>query len=119
MRTAYALEALLLMADGADDRAPGGAVTKALCGHWDHEPPCPEAPHHTRADRTGRELAVRVLFAVDPERESAVRERIEEALATGHLVGPDGVTSEWRLVRIADSAVRAAESDHAERLRRG
>lgn len=118
MRTTYALEALLVMADGADDRAPGGAVTGALCGHWDHEPPCPEAPHHTRAERAGSELNVRVLFAVAAERRASIRDRIEAALATGRLVGPDGVVSEWRLVRTADSPVRAAESEHAERLRR-
>ena len=33
--------------------APGGAITVALCGSWDHEPPCPLAPHHTRAHRSG------------------------------------------------------------------
>jgi hypothetical protein len=119
MRAAYALEALVEMAAGADDRAPGGAVTLELCGSWDHEPPCPEAPHHTGTERAGIRLRVRVLFAVDPARETAVRERIEAALATGHLVGPDGVTSEWRLVSTADSPVLAAESDHADRLRRG
>ena len=119
MRAACALEALLVMADGADDRAPGGAVTLALCGDWDHAPPCPDAPHHTRTERAGSRLDVRVLFAVDPGREAAVRERIEAALATGRLVGPDGVTSEWRLTSIADSPVRATESDQAERLRRG
>ena len=35
------------LAEGADRAAPGGAVTPALCGAWDHEPPCPIAQHHT------------------------------------------------------------------------
>jgi hypothetical protein len=46
-----------------DDRAPGGAITVALCGSWSHDPPCPLAPHHTDALRDGGELdhAARVL----------------------------------------------------------
>ena len=32
------------MEPDADVRAPGAAVTVVLCGHWDHEPPCPLAP---------------------------------------------------------------------------
>ena len=39
-----------MMPAPADDGAPGAAVTVALCGHWEHPPPCPLAPHHTRAE---------------------------------------------------------------------
>ncbi|MEX5721628.1 hypothetical protein [Geodermatophilus maliterrae] len=45
----FAHDGLLSMEPGADDRAPGGVITVALCGSWEHEPPCPLAPHHTRA----------------------------------------------------------------------
>ena len=43
-RTAYAHDAVVILDPGGDSRAPGGAITVALCGHWDHEPPCPLAP---------------------------------------------------------------------------
>jgi hypothetical protein len=46
------------MEPDADMRAPGAAVTVALCGHWDHEPPCPLAPHHVRVDEDDGELRV-------------------------------------------------------------
>ena len=41
----------------ADVRAPGAAVTVALCGHWEHEP-CPLAPHHVSAHENDGELRV-------------------------------------------------------------
>jgi hypothetical protein len=44
--TEFVHEAAIDVADGADPRAPGGAITVALCGHWEHEPPC-RWPHHT------------------------------------------------------------------------
>jgi hypothetical protein len=28
-----------------------GAITVALCGHREHQPPCPTAPHHASAER--------------------------------------------------------------------
>ena len=46
MVQAYAHEGSLELADGADDRAPGAAVTVSLCGHWDHEGDC-RWRHHT------------------------------------------------------------------------
>jgi hypothetical protein len=39
-RAAYAHDAFVILDPGEDTRAPGGAITVALCGHWDHEPPC-------------------------------------------------------------------------------
>jgi hypothetical protein len=36
MREAFAHEAVLVMEPDADMRAPGAAITVALCGHWDH-----------------------------------------------------------------------------------
>jgi len=38
VRQAFAHEAVLVTEPDADVRAPGAAVTVALCGHWDHEP---------------------------------------------------------------------------------
>ena len=37
MRDTFAHDAVLALAPGADERAPGAAITVALCGHWDHE----------------------------------------------------------------------------------
>jgi len=34
------------MPRGDSANALGGAITIALCGHWDHTPPCPLAPHY-------------------------------------------------------------------------
>ena len=52
MRQAFAHDAVVVLDAGGDDRAPGGAITVELCGHWDHEPPCPLAAHHTGVRRT-------------------------------------------------------------------
>jgi hypothetical protein len=117
MRQPYAHEAVLVMAPDADVRAPGAAVTVALCGHWEHEPPCPLAPHHTHAERVDDRVAVRILFATEPEREDLVRERIDDALSAGRLDGPEGVTT-WRLASSGDSALSPEERDHADRLAR-
>jgi len=43
MRQAFAHEAILVVQPQADLRAPGAAITVALCGHWEHQPPCPLA----------------------------------------------------------------------------
>lgn len=115
MREAFAHEAVLAMADDADLRAPGGAITVALCGHWEHEPPCP-VPHHSSADQAGDEVRLRILFAIEPGSESVVRQRIESALSDGSLIGPDGVTTEWELLRNQPSDVHADEQEHADRL---
>lgn len=117
MREVFAHEAVLDMAPDADAQAPGAAITAALCGHWDHEPPCPLAPHHTCAARVGGELHVRTLFAVEPTFYSDVRERIDRALAAEHLSGPDGVTARWQLLGSHRSDVAPDETDDAQRLR--
>jgi hypothetical protein len=89
-KQAYAHDAVLLMAPGGDERAPGGAVTLTLCGSWSHEPPCPLAPHHTAVSRTGDGLRVRVLFAAAPRDEERVRALIDAALRSGGAPTPDG-----------------------------
>jgi hypothetical protein len=72
MRRAFAHEAVLVMDPDADLQAPGAAVTAALCGHWDHQPPCPLAPHHTHAHRADGEVRLRILFATAPHNETTV-----------------------------------------------
>ncbi|WP_189327871.1 hypothetical protein [Streptomyces flaveus] len=116
MRQAFAHEAVVVMEADGDVRALGAAVTVALCGQWEHEPPCPLAPHHTAAERSGAEIRLRVLFAADPATEADVRSRIEGALARAGLNGPDGVTTRWQFDRARPSPVREDEAEHAERL---
>lgn len=116
MRKAYAHEAVLEMDPDADTNAPGGAITVELCGHWEHEPPCPLAPHHTRAVRVNRDVHLRILFATDPEQETTVRTGIDLALSGRRVRGPDGAITHWRLQTSSVSAVSDHESEHAERL---
>src|SRR5437870_8612006 len=105
MRQVFAHDAVLMMEPDADLRAPGGAVTAALCGHWDHELSCPLAPHHSWADRAGSEVRVRILFAAEPDMKTVIRQRIELAPSRGQLQGPDGVTA-WPLRGSQHSDVR-------------
>lgn len=109
-RRAFAHEAVLALDDGADANAPGGAITVALCGHWDHEPPCPLAPHHTAAALGDDGLRLRILFAANDSDEKAVRALIEQALASGRLTGPDGRVSTWSVCWSAPSPVRPDEA---------
>lgn len=62
---------------------------------------------------------MRVVFATEPALESAVRERIEAAVARGHLTGPDGVETRWRRRESAAADLRPNELALAERLRTG
>jgi len=116
MREAFAQDAALSMAPDADERAPGAAITVALCGHLEHPPPCPLAPHHTAAKRVGGTVHLRVLFAAERQAETEVRSRIELALGTGRLTGPDGVTTQWQLISTHPGSVSTSEQAHAARL---
>ena len=114
-RAAYAHDAVVILDPGGDSRAPGGAITVALCGHWDHKPPCPLAPHHTDASIVGDgTVMLRVLFATDDE--TRVRSLIGQALSAGRVTGPDGRVTTWTLQSSDPSSVRPDEADHAARL---
>ena len=103
MRTAFAHEAILTMDTAADLRAPGGAVTIALCGAWEHEPPC-RWPHNNELGSSGE---FRTLFIAPAGEEAEVRERIAGALA----VGPG-----WHVLRARARDVLPGERELAERL---
>ena len=75
-------------------------------------------PHHTSATRVGGNVHLRTLFAVVPEMERLVRERINFALTSEAMPGPDGVANEWQLRSSAPSPVTPEEADHAQRLAR-
>jgi hypothetical protein len=117
MAQGFAHEAVLSMAEEADQNAPGAAVTVALCGHWEHEPPCPLAPHHVRTERHEDGLHVRILFVTEPQNEVEVRRRIDRALA-GQWELPDSLAAAWELQSSRSSAVTPDEVAHTERLMR-
>ena len=83
-----------MLEPGANPAAPGGAVTLALCGSWDHAGPC-RWPHETSAEWNERRGRLRVTFTADADEEKRVRALIERALAGGKCVGPDGKLSRW------------------------
>jgi hypothetical protein len=122
MRATFVHTAELIMAADADERAPGAAITLALCGSWEHPPPCPLAAHHTAARRAagpGAAVRLRVLFAAEPQDEPGVRGQIVAALGAGELRGPDGGLTRWRLAAEGPDVVAAEESAHAARLANG
>ncbi len=53
------------MEPDAELSSPGAAITLSLCGSWDHDPPCPLAPHFTSASRVGDEVHLRTLFSAE------------------------------------------------------
>ncbi|MGB3520999.1 MAG: hypothetical protein WBA50_05955 [Mycobacterium sp.] len=117
-RHAYAHDAVVVMEPGGSPNAPGGAIAQALCGSWDHPPPCPLAPHHVAHHVVGDEVVLRVLFAAEAADEPRVRRLIGEALAAGELTGPDGLVSIWRLKSTNASDIQPSEKSHAADLTR-
>jgi len=115
-REAFVHDAVVTMPSGADPAALGGAITAALCGHWDHEPPCPLAPHYVANFPAGETVTLRVLFATEPANEQRVRSLIGEALAAEQLTGPDGGVATWRLRSASPGTIRPDEQDHAAEL---
>ena len=116
VRHAYAHDAVVVLQPDGSANALGGAVTLALCGHWDHQPPCPLAPHHVSTQQAGETVTLRILFATEAANERRVRALIGEALATGRLAGPGGALTTWRLKSAAAGNIRPEEADHAGRL---
>jgi len=112
MRQAFAKDAVLSIEADGDLRAPGAAITVALCGHWEHEPPCPLAPHQSSAERVDDEVHLRTLFVVEPACEDEGRERIRAVCVARRL----GQESGWHLRNTGPAAVRPEEADHARLL---
>ncbi len=94
MKQSYVQCATLLLAPDGDPAAPGGAVTLALCGSWDHAGAC-RWPHHTSAEWSELLGRVRVVFVAEEADENHVRALIDRALAGGECVGPNGKVSRW------------------------
>jgi hypothetical protein len=90
MRLTYRIE----LVPGGDERAPGGAITVALCGHWEHDGPC-RWPHHTGVRRDGEALILTVDVTCDGADEDEVRRLVNGAVTSGAQVGPNGNVSRW------------------------
>ncbi|ELT43925.1 hypothetical protein [Arthrobacter nitrophenolicus] len=108
--------AALRLGSDADPAAPGAAITEALCGSWQHPPPCPLAAHHTATELVAGTLRLRTIFAADAAQEDEVRRRIGAALGRGSMAGPDGKSSRWTLLEAAPGELTAAEREHVERI---
>jgi hypothetical protein len=115
-RKAFAHDAVVVMRDGGSPNALGGAITKSLCGGWEHSPPCPLAPHYVSNTAEGETVSLRVVFATEPSNEQRVRALIGEALAAGELTVPDDGVARWELRSASPGSLRADEEDLATGL---
>lgn len=94
-RKVHVHEVRVLLGGDADEAAIGGAVTQALCGRWDHRPPC-YFPHSTTiTDRRDAEAVARVLYVALGPGVDEVRRMIDVRMADGRITGPDGRISTW------------------------
>lgn len=102
-RHAYVHEAEIELNTGVDPRAVGGAVTVALCGHWEHEGPC-RWPHNNEHAQC---LCFRTLFVCEPEEEPEVRAKIRAALHESR---------DWRVLADRERPIAATEQELAGNL---
>jgi hypothetical protein len=97
MSIGFVHAAHLRLAPDGDERAPGGAITTALCGHWEHEGSC-RWPHQTDVvGADGPDIDVRVVVGCSAEDRPAVQASIVDALDVATLDGPTGRTT-WTVV---------------------
>lgn len=115
MKEAFVHCARVILQPEADPAAPGGAVTMALCGSWDHEGPCCW-PHHTKAAWVDDRGELRVIFVAEPAEEAAIRKLIDEALEGGRCLGPDGKLSRWTLSDSSPGVLAPSERTLADRM---
>lgn len=101
----FRLCAELQLEPGADSRSPGGAVTIALCGHWEHEGAC-RWPHYSHVEPIGNSFLMTVEFNCPEHDLSEVQQRIEGALKGGMCIGPDGRENHWRLINMDASPAK-------------
>ena len=108
-RKPLAVDVDLALKDSTDPRAPGGEITVALCGHWEHEGPC-RWPHNNRIATDASPAHVRSVIIVPDDEHAEVLERIETILRN------DG---RWSVLQITPGditktrSVLAATASHA------
>ena len=105
-RVAMTVEAELVLNAGEDARAPGGQVTVALCGHWEHDGPC-RWPHNSRIDTSTQPLRLRTVVVVDDDERAEISRMIEAALRDD---------DRWSVLRIATGPVADEDRALADRL---
>ena len=105
-RHAFAVAVVLELAVDVDPRAPGGAITVALCGSWTHDGPC-RWPHNTSIDTTSTPMELRTVVVVPGDERAEVVRRIDDALR---------LDARWQVVDLVVAEVRDDERPLAERL---
>lgn len=115
MKLRFVQCATILLEADADPAAPGGAVTLALCGSWDHPGAC-RWPHQTSATWDERRGEVRVVFVAEATEETQVRALIDGALAGGDCMGPDGKRSRWQATESATGVLSENEAPWGARI---
>jgi hypothetical protein len=105
-RDAMAVDVVLSLGAGTDPRAPGGEVTVALCGHWEHDGPC-RWPHNNRIDSGSAPARLRTVVIVPDDERKDVARRIEAALRADER---------WSVLSFATGAITADEQALARRL---
>ncbi len=117
-REVHVHEIRVLMGDGSDPAAVGGAVTEALCGTWEHEPPC-RYPHRTTVEEQDGETVARVVYLARGSGVAEVRRLIDVRLSDGRLTGPDGRVSTWSHLHSSALLAQPDEVDLARGWRVG
>ena len=102
------MDVALQLNAGTDARAPGGEVTVALCGHWEHPGPC-RWPHNSAIDSSTKPARLRTIVVTSDEDRDEVVHRIEAGLR-----GDD----RWQVLNLKTRPIADNELALAERLAR-
>jgi hypothetical protein len=108
VRTPLVLEADLELPPDVDRRAPGGAVTVALCGHWEHDGAC-RWPHHSAVDDVGAAARLTTVAVAPIPEHYEVVQRVEDELRGD---------PRWHVRSVTVRGVRDDELELARRLAR-
>ncbi len=99
-------EVELTLREGEDPRALGGAVTTALCGHWENDGPC-RWPHNNALDDESVPSRMRTIVVVPAADRKEVEKRIETALRSD---------PRWSISTLIRRSVNETEAPFAQRL---
>lgn len=105
-RSPVGVDVELVIEAATDPRAPGGEVTVALCGHWEHAGAC-RWPHNSSIAAGSNPSRLRTVVVVRDDDRDEVIARIEGALRGD---------ARWTVVSFATGPIRADEEALAERL---
>jgi hypothetical protein len=103
---AFGLTAMLTLGVGVDTRAPGGAVTVSLCGHWDHDGRC-RWPHYSEIDAAAEPARLRTLVVAPVVDQEEVVRRVKENLASD---------PRWHVISFMVDELTPEERAHAQHI---